>query len=363
MVSKSAILRSEESSMNMPEWKEFLTSTVALNGLKKCLWGMCILALSLGLRRGVRRWMERVMERTSCEYLRLCLRASVKPTGLVFLWTALFAVGGLSFGFRESLLKVFFVGVTFVFLWMGYGSMDCFSLYGKRRLERNNDKTMAGICPILEKVGRGGIVVLGGFLTMGVLGYSINGIFTVFGLSGAVLAFAMKDILVSFFNTLSIVVDQPFRVGDYVEVAGLKGVVDSIGIRTTRLRTTDGTQLVVPNGTLVNGCICNHFGDGGRWVRQILPLDPGTSGQQIADWVTAVTSLLKRQEEIDPSSVSVYFSGFSPGLLELSINYRITHSFSSIYADICHRLNLIFLGKCEEDRIGLARPVTKNLPQ
>jgi MscS family membrane protein len=162
---------------------------------------------------------------------------------------------------------------------------------------------------------------------------------------------------------LSIVIDQPFRVGDSVEVAGLKGVVDSIGIRTTRLRTVDGAQLVIPNGTLVNGCICNHFSGGGRWVHQTLSVDPGTPGQRIAEWETAVTSLLKQQDVIDPSSVSVYFSGFTRDTLELSVHYRIADSFSHSYTEIYHRLNLMLLEKCEESQVRLARPVAKNLPQ
>jgi MscS family membrane protein len=79
------------------------------------------------------------------------------------------------------------------------------------------------------------------------------------GIAGAVVAFAAKDTIANFFGGISVFVDKPFKIGDYIVLdTGDRGEVVAIGVRSTRLQTQDGFQITVPNSIIANTKIINE---------------------------------------------------------------------------------------------------------
>lgn len=101
-------------------------------------------------------------------------------------------------------------------------------------------------------LARGAIFVAGVLAILSSLGYPIGTLLAGLGIGGLALALGAQKTLENLFGTLAIAIDQPYRVGDLVTVEGVTGVVEDIGLRSTRLRTLDRTVVNIPNGHLAN---------------------------------------------------------------------------------------------------------------
>src|SRR2546430_676377 len=82
-------------------------------------------------------------------------------------------------------------------------------------------------------------------------------ILTSFSVVGLVIGLSLQDILKNFFAGVWVLVERPFRIGDTIEVAGYSGSVEEISFRTTQLRTDDGREVIVPNGTFMTSAVVN----------------------------------------------------------------------------------------------------------
>jgi len=95
-------------------------------------------------------------------------------------------------------------------------------------------------------------------VVLGILGVNPTGLVAVAGAVGLALSLAIQDILKNFFSGVYLLLERPFRVGDTIRVKEQTGVVENIGVRTTRLRTTDNVQVLVPNATVFSEVVSNH---------------------------------------------------------------------------------------------------------
>ena len=89
--------------------------------------------------------------------------------------------------------------------------------------------------------------------TQGAFGW----ILTSFSVVGIVIGLSLQDILKNFFAGVWVLVERPFRIGDSIEVTGYSGTVEEISFRTTQLRTDDGREVIVPNGTFMTSAVVN----------------------------------------------------------------------------------------------------------
>ena len=91
------------------------------------------------------------------------------------------------------------------------------------------------------------------------------------GIGGLAFALAAQDTLKNFFGSLMLIADRTFRVGDLVQIGGNEGVVESVGLRTTRIRGLDDSLLTIPNSDLTTAHVTNF---GARRYRRFRPRSP-----------------------------------------------------------------------------------------
>lgn len=119
-------------------------------------------------------------------------------------------------------------------------------------------KNLSDFYPLLQKLLFFGFMLLGCIVAANNLGYSISGLLTTLGIGGAAVAFAAQNTLSNLWGAVSILLDQPFKEGDWIRIGSKAcGRVESIGLRSTRLRTDENTFVVIPNNILMNECIEN----------------------------------------------------------------------------------------------------------
>jgi MscS family membrane protein len=134
-----------------------------------------------------------------------------------------------------------------------------------------------------------------------------NGILAGLGLSGLAVAFASKETLSNVFGAGILVADRPFKKGDLITAGDIHGTVEQVGIRSTRIRTSEDTQIVVPNGKLSDASI-NNWGDRKyRFFQAKIRVAYGAAAAQIEGFMAKLQDMLlpmRRWFSTAPKSVS-----------------------------------------------------------
>lgn len=120
----------------------------------------------------------------------------------------------------------------------------------KHLSKKTEDKKRKTILTVSKSVTKYIILALAVLLILGVYGIDTKAILASFGVIGAVLGFAMQDLLKDIIAGISILFEDQFRVGDYIEVGGFKGEVISLGLKTTRIKAYTGETKIISNRTL-----------------------------------------------------------------------------------------------------------------
>jgi small conductance mechanosensitive channel len=107
---------------------------------------------------------------------------------------------------------------------------------------------------------------------IGALGVPTTNFLAILGAAGLAIGLALKDSLANFSSGVMLVFFRPFRVGDYVEVAGVAGTVDSIGIFSSVLKTPDNRVITIPNGLIYSGLITNYSAEASRRIDIVITI-------------------------------------------------------------------------------------------
>jgi MscS family membrane protein len=129
--------------------------------------------------------------------------------------------------------------------------------YVKPIVEKTETKLDDQLLPMAVKGGRFVIWAIGLMIGFSAAGVDVTSLVAGLGIGGLALAMAAKDTIANIFGGASIFADRPFEIGDTIKVSGMTGVVEEIGVRTTRLRTYDDTVFVIPNSTVADSPLEN----------------------------------------------------------------------------------------------------------
>ena len=175
------------------------------------------------------------------------------------------------------------------------------------------------LAPIIKEIGGALIIVLGAAAVIGSWGYDVAGLVAGLGIGGLAVALAAQDTLANLFGYFVILADEPFQIGDFVIFDGVKGSVESLGFRSTRIRALDQSLITVPNRTVMNASITNWSRLSKRRLDMTLGITYSSSPQQVLSVVQAIREMLREHELIDPDSVVVQFVAFNESSLDIMI--------------------------------------------
>tara|TARA_B100000900_G_scaffold164859_1_gene139931 strand:- start:9817 stop:10893 length:1077 start_codon:yes stop_codon:yes gene_type:complete len=167
----------------------------------------------------------------------------------------------------SNLNEIVFTGFIIMMLIAAYRLVDYLDAFIVVEGD-DNIASRRSLASVAESVGRVAVVLIGAFVIAGYAGVDLNGLIAGLGITGLALALAAKDSVSNVFGAISILVDQPFNVGDWIIVDGVEGEVVNIGLRTTLIRTSADTMITVPNSNMVNSPVENFSK---RRFRRIIP--------------------------------------------------------------------------------------------
>ena len=204
----------------------------------------------------------------------------------------------------------------------------------------------------IQAVGYAGRFVLWVLLAVTALqnfGVNVTALVTGLGVGGIAIALAVQNILGDLFAALAIVLDQPFVVGDSIQVDTINGTIEHVGLKTTRIRSLSGEQVVISNADLLRSRIHNYKRMELRRVAFNIDLGFDTPH----DTVARVPALVREIVEAQPLTRfdRCHLLTFADSGLRIEAVYYVLDPDYAKYADVQHAINLELLRRFQRDRI------------
>jgi MscS family membrane protein len=241
-------------------------------------------------------------------------------------------------------------------VWLGARIADAAAQrLGARLLERG-DSGFASLLPVGARVVK---VLLGAIATLAILqglGVNVTGILAGLGVGGLAVALAAQKTVENLFGGVSLVADQPVRVGDFCRFGDRLGTVEAIGLRSTRVRTLDRTLVTIPNADFSAQQLENYAERDRIWLKVVLGLRYETTPDRLRQVLERLRKLLKDDPRVDPDPARVRFVAFGAYSLDVEIFAYIRTSDINEFLAIREELLLAMMDVVAECGSGFAFP-------
>lgn len=297
---------------------------------------IAIVALNIGAYYLLRQ-IEKIAARTTSVWDDALIKAARKPLTLI-LWVtgASFAIrivhqhlGTPVFDFVQPTRDTLIIAALAWFLWRLITHASRSILVQTAVGGEGVDRTTVDA---LSKLGRFTVIIVGVLVILQTLGFSVSGVLAFGGIGGIAVGFAAKDMLANFFGGLTIYLDRPFTIGEWIRSPDheIEGTVEFIGWRHTRVRAFNKNPIYVPNALFTTIVVENPTRMTNRRLKETIGIryaDLGKMGAIVAD----VKAMLQAHPEIDTdATLIVNFNEFSDSSLNFFI-YTFTKTVEWVY--------------------------------
>lgn len=189
------------------------------------------------------------------------------------------------------------------------------------------------------------------------LGVQIGPLIAGLGIGGVAIALAVQNVLVDLFASLSIALDKPFRVGDFLVIGEEKGTVEQIGIKSTRLRSLSGEQIVMSNGDLLKSRVHNF----GLLYERRASFGIGIVYETPLEKLREVPALIEAAIRAQPKTrfERAHFAGFGDFALRFEAVYFVLDAEYRTFMDIQQAVNLRLMDDFAARGISFAYPTSR----
>jgi small-conductance mechanosensitive channel len=226
----------------------------------------------------------------------------------------------------------------------------------ERYARRQQEKDPAAVTTVsaLGFIGKLAFFVVLVLLALDNVGIEVTALIAGLGIGGIAVALATKNILGDLFASLLIVLDKPFVLGDFINVGDFQGNVEKIGLKTTRLRSLSGEQLVVSNNDLLQSRIRNYKRMVERRIQFMIGVTYDTPREKIAAIPGIIREIVESQEDVrfDRS----HFKEFGAYALNFETVYFVVKPDYTLYMDRQQAINLAIFDRFAENGIQFALP-------
>jgi small-conductance mechanosensitive channel len=227
--------------------------------------------------------------------------------------------------------------------------------YRRKLRELGGDVSRGASTTILGFLARLMLWVVVFLMLLDNFGFNITTLVASLGIGGVAVALAVQNILGDLFASLSIMLDKPFEIGDFIIVGDVLGSVEHIGLKTTRIRGLGGEQVVFSNGELLKSRIHNHKRMESRRVAFILRIAYGTSEQQLAAIPEMIMRIVTAQPNIDFERA--HFMHYGEWSLDFEVVYHFKNPDYPQHMDAQQAIFLNLYRAFEREGIQFAHPL------
>ena len=218
--------------------------------------------------------------------------------------------------FVHKILAALVVITTF---WAVWRSVDVFIEMLLERPWAADNQSARSLVSVTGNFAKVGVALIGMLSTLAAFGYPVATAVAGLGIGGIALAFGAQKTIENLFGSVSLAADRPCRVGDVVKVEDVVGVVETIGVRSTRIRTPDRSIVSFPNGRLADMRIETLAVRDRIRFATMIGVVYGTSEVQLKHVIQGMEQVLRQHPKIWKDGITVRLAGFGAAALEIEV--------------------------------------------
>ncbi len=279
------------------------------------------------------------------------------PIGFIFIiigFNAFLALLGIHSSFTNNISKSL---IIFDIFWFLFYLVELFSTIFDNWTKNYSKALSKEIIKFIDRVLKLIVISLAIMSILKVWDIDVSGFVASLGLGGLAFALAAKDTAANIFGSLAIIADKAISVGEWIEVDGVEGVVQDIGMRTTKIRNFENAIITMPNQVIANSKIKNYSRRSTRRVKFRIGLTYDTTKEQIAAIRDEIKTFLEYSPKIskyDP--IIVNFDAFGDSALILFIYYFTNSADWFKYLAIKEEVNMEIMQIVEKHHAQFAFP-------
>jgi MscS family membrane protein len=237
-----------------------------------------------------------------------------------------------------------------------YRLVDLFTASLAERARRTPSRADDVLVPLLRKSLKIAVVAFGLVFVADNLDVDISSLLAGLGLGGLAFALAAQDTVKNLFGSVTVLLDKPFQVGDYVNFGGVEGTVEEVGLRSTRLRTPADSLVTVPNSNLISSNVENLGAR--RWRRWLtrLGVEYSTPPETIEAFCEGIRELIRRSPITRKEGFEVWANEFGASAIEIVVAVYFPAPTWSAELEARHRLLLDVMRLAERLDMSFAFP-------
>jgi small-conductance mechanosensitive channel len=309
----------------------------------KIFKGVLIKRLKIWVEKTQTKWDDFLIER---------IEKSVIP--LLYISSFYFAL--MTLNFDEKIVRVIHVAYLFSFTFFVLKIISAafkkfvYSFIQREEDSESKEKQAGGLIAIANII----IWVCGFIFLIDNLGYNVTTLIAGLGVGGIAIALAAQAVLGDLFSYFVIFFDRPFEIGDFIIVGSDNGIIEYIGIKTTRIRTLSGEQLICSNTDLTNSRLRNYKRMEKRRIVFNLGVTYDTSHEKLSKIPEIVKNIITSRSELQFDRG--HFSGYGDFSLNFEFVYFVNSSEYNVYMDNQQAIYLDIFAAFENEKIDFAFP-------
>jgi len=250
-------------------------------------------------------------------------------------------------------LKVFAIVAG---VWTAFLLIDLIAAFLAKKALGTDTKFDDLLIPLITKSLKVFVVCIGAITCAQTLNIPIAGLLGGLGIGGAAIAFASKDAISNLFGSVTVLTDRPFEIGDWIKTEGVEGTVESVGFRSSRVRTFYNSLITLPNSRLTTAIVDNMGQRTYRRITATLGVSYDATPDQIDAFCEGVRELIRRHPYTRKDYYHVYLNGFSDNSLDIMLYCFVECPDWSVELREKHRLFVDIIKLAESLGISFAFP-------
>lgn len=257
---------------------------------------------------------------------------------------------------KQTLLR--YVGVLgwLALVWFAMRLVDALARVITARMERRERRQAVSVITLVRRSAKVLLLVVAALAILDTFGFDMTTGVAALGLGGLALALGAQKTVENLVGSVTVIADKPVQVGDFCRVGDVVGTVEDVGMRSTRIRTTDRTVITIPNGDFSSREIENYAKRDRFLFAPTIGLEYGISTKKLREGVEIIEQVLRDHDLVEDEGARARFADFGSSSLDIEVwSYIAVTDFAESRL-IRQELLLEILNRLEEAGMAIAFP-------
>ena len=237
-----------------------------------------------------------------------------------------------------------------------YRVVDLISNIFERRASRTDTKLDDQLVPLVRRTLKVFVVVMGAIFVLQNMDVDVTSLLAIGTVGTLAFSFAAQDTVANLFGSVSIFADRPFQIGDWVVIGEVEGIVEEVGMRSTRIRTFYNSLITLPNSLITKTPVDNYGARRYRRTSTSVGVTYDTTPEQMQAFVEGIRAILNANPHVRKDYYEVHFKGFGASSLDVMLYFFFETDSWSVELRERHNIYLEVLRLARELSIDFAFP-------